>query len=248
VTRSTSQTLFVIATLSFAGSHLGCSGPPIPSTIKGEPICADYSIGASGDKLRGGLRYPVRMTILDDDDPVSKVFIYGKRTEDGPSPKTSLPDKDAEYKVEWAQCVNERATVAVNAPKAKSLRADSSTAYDCGEAQVYKTATLVTKKGDPASHVLTFEAPPKPDCWKDAKPDEAADAGTPDAAQATDAADAGAADADVADADVADANVADASAADADADVADATGADAAPAKGSGDKSADKPEEKKGEK
>lgn len=209
--------------------------------MKGEPICADYSIGASGSKLRGGLRFPVRLTILDDDDPVSKVLVYGKRSESDPSPKTALPDKDAEYKVEWAQCANEHATAAVNAPKAKSLRTESTTAYDCGEAVPYKTATLVTKKGDPASHVLTFEAPPKPECWQDAKPEEAVDAGAPDAAPAADVADAGAEDADVADSSAADAEASDAQAPDAEAP-------DAAPAKESGDKPADKPQEKAADK
>jgi hypothetical protein len=166
-----------IAAVSSAASFFGCSGPPLSSTITGDPVCADYSIGAGGAKLRGGLRFPVRVTILDDDDPVTKVLIYGKHSEGDPSPKLVLPDKDAEYKVDWAQCPNERATLPVNATKAKSLRTDAATAYDCGEAVSYKTATLVTKKGDPASHALKYEAPPKPECWMDTKPEEAVDAG-----------------------------------------------------------------------
>lgn len=206
-------------------------------------MCADYSIGTGGAKLRGGLRFPVRVTILDDDDPVTKVLVYGKHSEGDPSPKLVLPDKDAEYKVDWAQCPNEHATAPVNATKAKSLRAEGTTAYDCGEAVSYKTATLVTKKGDPASHALKYEAPPKPECWADTKPEEAADAGAPDATAAA---------AEVADAGTADAEPTDASATDAsatDADVKDAASAsDAAPAKEGGDKPAEKPADKPAEK
>lgn len=223
-------------TLSSVASVFGCSGPPVPSAITGEPLCTDYSIGVGGAKLRGGLRLPVRVTILDDKDPVTKVLVFGKHSESDPNPRLVLPDKNAEYKVEWSQCVNEHATAPANATKAKSLRTDSTAAYDCGEATVYKTATLVTKKGDPASHALVFEAPPKPECWTDTKPDEVADAGAPDAATpTTDIADAGSADAEVTDGAVADAEAPDAG-------VSDASSAgDAAPAKKSADKPADKP-------
>lgn len=207
------------------------------STITGEPVCTDYSIVAGGAKHKGGLRFPIRVTILDGDDPVTKVLIYGKRNEGDPNPKLVLPDKNAEYKVDWAQCGNERATAPVTTTKSKSPRGDGLTAYDCGEAKTYKTGTLATKKGDPASHALTFEAPPAADCWMDAKADPVvADAGAPDAAPATD----------VPDASVVDAEAPDASGVDAEA--ADAAATDAAPAKEGGDKPADKPAEKKDEK
>ncbi len=223
-------------------SVVGCSGPPVTSSITGEPLCADYSIGAGSVKLRGALRFPVRVTIYDGKNPVTKILVFGKHAESNPNPRVVLPDDNAEYKVEWSQCPNERATNPVNATKAQSMRSDGSTSYDCGEAAPYKTATLVTKKGDPASHALVFEAPPKPDCWMDAKPDELADAGAPDAtAPATDGADAGAADADVTDGAVADAEVPDAT-------TADASSSDASPAKKSGDKPADKPVEKPADK
>ncbi len=248
VTRVYSRSWLVLATLSLGALVVGCSGPPVPSTITGEPVCPDYSIGLGGTKLRGGLRFPVRVTILDDDDPVTKAIVYGKRAEGDPSPKVALPDKNAEYKVEWAQCANEHATAAVAATKSKSLRGEGSTSYDCGEAKPYKTATLVTKKGDPSSHALAFEAPPGMECWADAKPQDAADAGAPDAEApaTTEVADAGAADADVADASVNDASVSD-------AEAPDAAESDAAPAKEGGDKPAekkdanatDKPAEKK---
>lgn len=237
VTRSLHRSLISFAVVATFGSIAACAGPPVPSTITGEPVCTDYSIGSGGSKLKGGLRFPVRVTILDGDDPVTKVLIYGKRNEGDPNPKLVLPDKNAEYKVEWAQCGNERVTAAVTATKSKSLRSDSLTSYDCGEAKAYKTGTLSTKKGDPASHALTYEAPPEADCWKDEKLDAiVADAGAPDAAPAVEGQDAG----------LADAEAGDASAADAEAP--DAAAADAAPAKEGGDKPAEKKPEKAPEK
>jgi hypothetical protein len=242
VTRSIFSSWLAVVTLSSVASVLGCSGPPVPSTITGVPLCADYSIGLGGVKHRGGLQFPVRVTIIDDDEPVTKVLVFGKHADSDPNPRLVLPDKNAEYKVEWSQCVNERVTAPVTATKAKSLRTDSTTAYDCGEATAYKTSTLVTKKGDPASHALVFEAPPKPECWVDAKPEDVADAGAPDATTpATEMADAGASDAEVTDGAATDAEVPDASA-------VDAASGDAAPATKSPDKPADKPTEKPADK
>lgn len=238
MTRSIFRSLLAVVAFSTVASVVGCSGPPVTSSITGEPLCADYSIGAGGVKLRGALRFPVRVTIYSGKNPVTKVLVFGKHAESNPNPRVVLPDDNAEYKVEWSQCPNERATNPVNATKAKSLRSDASTSYDCGEAEPYKTATLVTKKGDLASHGLVFEAPPKPDCWMDAKPDELADAGVPDATTpAIEVADAGVADAEVADGAVADADVPDANA-------ADASTGDGAPATKSGNKPIEKPADK----
>jgi hypothetical protein len=238
VIRFLSRSIFSLTVLSMAS----CAGPPVSSAITGEPVCADYSIGVGGAKLKGGLRFPVRVTVLDDDDPITKVLIFGKHNASAPNPKLILPDTDATYKVEWSQCGNEHLTAAVTATKAKSLRTDGATAYDCGEAKVYKTGTLTTKKGDPASHALAFEAPPAAECWQDAKPDAVVDAGVPDAAPAAEIPDAGSADAEATDASVSDAEAPDGASSDA------STGADAAPAKEGGDKPAEKPAEKKEEK
>jgi hypothetical protein len=237
VTRSLQRSLLSFAVVATFGSIAACAGPPVSSAITGEPVCADYSIGTGGAKFKGGLQFPVRVTILDGDDPITKVLIYGKRNETDPNPKLILPDKNAEYKVEWAQCANERVTAAVTATKSKSLRNDSVTSYDCGEAKAYKTGTLSTKKGEPASHALTYEAPPEGTCWKDEKPDAVvADAGAPDAAPAAETQDAGAADAEAPDGGAAD------------AEAPDAAPPAAAPAKEGGDKPAEKKEEKAPEK
>ena len=228
--RSTLRSLFSLAILSSAAAVVGCSGPPVPSAISGDPVCPDYSIVAGGTKLRGGLRFPIRVTVLDDDDPVTKVIVFGKHAEGDPSPKLVLPDKNKEYKVEWSVCPNEHATAPVTATKSKSLRGEA-TAYDCGETKPYKTTTLTTKKGDPSSHALKFEAPEKIECWADVTANEVIDAGVADAAPVVETPDA-----DV----VADGGAADAEATDAGAVEA----ADAAPAKEGGDKPAEKTEKK----
>lgn len=184
----------------------------------------------------------MRVTIFDGKNAVTKVLVFGKHAESDPNPRVVLPDENSEYRVEWSQCPNERATNPVSATKAKSLRTDGSMMYDCGEAAPYKTATLVTKKGDAASHAIVFEAPPKPDCWMDTKPDELADAGTADAATAaTEVTDAGVADAEVMDGAIADAEVADANA-------PDGSSGGAAPATKSADKPVNKPAEKPADK
>jgi len=128
--------------------------------------------------MRGGLRQPVRVTVLDDGDVVTRVLIYGRRTESDPSPRLVLPDADAEYTVEWGQCENERAS----APLTGKPTEREAAGYECGNSPAYKTDKLVTKKGDRSPHPLAFVPPPKPDCWTDERPTEgAADAGAPDA-------------------------------------------------------------------
>ncbi|MEJ7733949.1 MAG: hypothetical protein WKG00_32735 [Polyangiaceae bacterium] len=82
-----------------------------------------------------------------------------------------LPDANEEYTVEWGQCENERAPRPVDdasATGAKSTatpRREGPVDYECGNSVVYKTDKLVTVRGNPASHALTYPPPPKPECW-----------------------------------------------------------------------------------
>lgn len=217
-----SRTAFALAAL-LAASLVACSNDQLRSGVTGEPVCPDFTLGGVDNKMRGGLRQPVQVRVLDDDDPVVRVLILGKRVEAEPSVRVILPDADAAYTVEWAQCSNERASVPLRAGKTQEREL---TAYECGEAKVYKTDPLVTKKGDRASHELTFQPPPNPACWTDERPAEPppAPAAAPDAG----AEDAGAEDAG---ADAAtDAAPADAGDAGADAGAAKPTGATDKPA------------------
>ncbi|MDI1450119.1 hypothetical protein [Polyangium sp. 6x1] len=185
------RSAFAVAAL-LAASLAACSNTQVPSTLTGEPVCADFTLGGATNKMRGGLRQPVRVTVLDDDEKVAHALILGKRAEGDPGVRLVLPDKDAEYKVEWSQCSNERASVPLRAGKTPEREL---TTYECGEAKAYKTETLITKKGDRASHTLTFQPPPNPSCWTDERPAEEPPKPAPEAAPPPEPADAGAEDA-----------------------------------------------------
>jgi hypothetical protein len=147
---------------------LGCAGAPFAAPLEGEPVCPDFKQGSV--LMAGGLRYPVRVQVLDGKHVLFKTLLPGLRTAGEKKPSTFIVDDNAEYTVEWAQCENEKApheaSAATHERKARGkMREDEGAGYECGEAKVYKTEKLVTKKHDPASHVLKFAPPPKPDCW-----------------------------------------------------------------------------------
>jgi hypothetical protein len=116
--------------------------------------------------MRGSLRFPVALTVRDGKDPITRATLTGRRSKDDPVSRILLADEDAEYELEWAQCENERA------PRARTLSRESKDAaeYACGNATVYKTDKLVTRKGDAASRTVHFAAPPKPECWESELP------------------------------------------------------------------------------
>src|SRR5262245_48199622 len=97
--------------LAQATLAIGCAGPPFASPIEGEPVCSDFEMGAGRVKMNGGLRFPVRMQLLEGKTVVMKLIIDGKRTADAAPARTYFSDDNAEYTVEWAQCANERAPV-----------------------------------------------------------------------------------------------------------------------------------------
>lgn len=155
-----------LALIASTALAMGCAGPPIPAPIEGEPVCSDIEIGAAHSKMIGGLTYPVRLRILDGKNVMMKMIISGKRTPADPPAHTLLPDDNAEYELEWAQCANERAPRSISsASKSRGAADKDMTAFDCGEATVYKTNKLVTKKHNAASHVFAIPPPPRTDCW-----------------------------------------------------------------------------------
>ncbi|XYI02861.1 hypothetical protein ACMHYB_25165 [Sorangium sp. So ce1128] len=147
-------------------SSAACGGPPTPSPIEGEPVCPDFEIGATRAPMRGSLRFPVTLTVLDGKNPITRTTLTGRRSKDDPASRVLLADEDAEYELEWAQCENQRA------PRARTLARDTkdTAEYACGNATVYKTDKLVTRKGDAASRTVRFAAPPKPECWESELP------------------------------------------------------------------------------
>lgn len=142
-----------------------CSGPPVPTPLTGEPICADFEVGATKTRLAGGLKNPVRLMITEGKSVLMKTTIVGLRTPTSTQTHLILPNDNGEYTVEWAQCENERAPRPVEGDREAKLGAKMATAYECGEAKVYKTETLKTTKGNLATHALAFPAPPKAQCW-----------------------------------------------------------------------------------
>ncbi|MEZ4297978.1 MAG: hypothetical protein R3B70_23680 [Polyangiaceae bacterium] len=177
-----------------------CAGPPLTSPIEGEPVCADIEVGAARVQMTGGLRFPVQVTIKRGDTVSFKTTVLGRRTAKELATRILLSDDDEKYTVEWGQCENERAPSPV---EGKGRDTKGSAHYECGTAAVYKTDELVTKKGDPKSHVITFAPPPNPACAESNAP-PAADAGAPDAG--SEPADAGAPDAEAAAEDAGDAD------------------------------------------
>jgi hypothetical protein len=179
--------LFALTTLSAIVLGTGCAGPPIPSPIEGLPVCPDFVTGNA--RMEGGLRFPVRLRVLEGKTVLYKTVLPGLRRPDDPTPKTFIVDDNAKYKVEWAQCSNPHAPRSVaelaHGPKAHDhAREGEGAAYDCGEAKVYKDdGVLETRKGDRASHVITYVQPPETACWtgeaKAAPAPAAIDAGAP---------------------------------------------------------------------
>jgi hypothetical protein len=165
-----------------------CSGPPVPSPIGGEPVCTDFEVGVGhATKMRGGLRFPVTLSVKQGKTVVGHATLRGLRSEKDKPASISLPDGNEEYTVEWAQCENETAPRPVTTEHAKKGAPDrgETAHYECGNATVYKTDKLVTKKGDISTHALTVPAPPKPACWVGdvaAKPASSGSAEAPPAA------------------------------------------------------------------
>ncbi len=112
--------------------------------------------------LKGSLKRPVNVRILEDDEPRWGRVLLGKRTPDDPHSKFVVEDDDEEYRVEWAQCVNEFAPKRVDYNDPNAQRGSG---YQCGDAEKYGESKLVVVEGDPSSRVIEWMPPPKPECW-----------------------------------------------------------------------------------
>jgi hypothetical protein len=155
--------LFLGSLLSLAACGLAaCGGPPLPSPMEDEPRCGDYE-STSHEKMAGGVRVPVELRILDGKKPVFTALIRGQRDQKAPKTQVMLPDADAEYTLEWAQCENKQAE--------RKAAEGQDPAYKCQGAKVYKTAKMVTKKGDAASRAVRYALPPDATCHIGALPD-----------------------------------------------------------------------------
>ena len=147
----------------------GCTNPSVAGEIKGEPVCPDFELGAARTKMKGSLKKPVQISVLEDDEVRWERVLLGKRTAEDADPKFVVEDGNETYNIRWAQCPN------VFAPQRVDLKMrpeDISSSYGCGEAVTYHEQQLEVRKGDPSSRVLEWVAPPEPACWTSAVPDE----------------------------------------------------------------------------
>lgn len=178
VHRATLVTTALISALPLALT--ACAGPPITSPIDDEPVCPDFEVGSSHTKMFGSLRFPVQLSIKNGSTVAFKTTLHGLRTKADLASRVLLADDNETFTLEWAQCENERAPKPV---EGSSREPKGIAKYECGNATVYKTEQLVTKKGDPASHKIVFATPPNAACWQGtAPPPPPPDAGAPDAA------------------------------------------------------------------
>jgi hypothetical protein len=155
MTRSTTLLCVVASAL-----EVGCSSPSAPALVKDEIVCPGFEHG--GQKMRGGLKQPVRLRVMDEDEVVATVMLFGVPDDKHPT-RFLLPDKEQEYNLEFAQCQNVRAPQPEEAAKGASKGAVQ---FVCNDPAVYTTVKHTTIKGDAASKEIVFPAPPVADCWQ----------------------------------------------------------------------------------
>jgi hypothetical protein len=140
-----------------------CAGPDLPVSVSGEPACPPYE--SAGEKMRGGLKHPVRLRVLAGERALSTHTLFGRVSEQAAPLRFLLPDDDAEYTLEWSQCPNERAPAPASADTKERPGKSVTTKYECGEGIVYAKVQHATKKGDAATRTLPMAPPPDAACW-----------------------------------------------------------------------------------
>ena len=135
----------------------GCGGTTVPYTFEGEPVCADFSVGTA-EPMQGGLKRPLHVAFKNGTEVVARVVLVGLRTADAAATPILLPDADAEYDVEWAECENERA------PGVVSKNKPFDTKFECGAFKPYGASKLATKKGE-SVRKIPVTPPAAPTCW-----------------------------------------------------------------------------------
>jgi hypothetical protein len=153
--------LRLITVMALAGSVCACTSTKLAGNIEGEPVCEDFEL-SGGNVMKGSLKYPVKVTILEDDDPLWERVVYGKRKADSKGTIFAIADDDEEYVVRFAQCPNQFAPKPVDAVTQTTDRVGS---YVCGEPEVYEETKLVIREGDASSRKIQWVTPPQGECW-----------------------------------------------------------------------------------
>jgi len=142
-----------------------CTSARVTATLDGEPVCADFEVGTTKTKLKGALKRPVKVTVLDGKTTVSERVVLGKRKKDDTAGVLVVQDENETYTVRFAQCSNEFAPQPIDASVGKDAkRRDDFTSYECGDAAVYKEVQVDVKAGKPESRVIAWQPPPEPGC------------------------------------------------------------------------------------
>ncbi len=146
------------------GGLTACEGPGLPSVVEGEPTCK--YLKQAGDPVKGSLRQPVRLRVMDGEEVIATQMLYGIPESSPQKTRFLLPDREQKYTLEWAQCKGERAPTPFDPrDKAAQQKSGATSGYDCTEVDVYATVEHSTQKGDVKSHELAWVAPPNPACW-----------------------------------------------------------------------------------
>jgi len=146
---------------------LGCTAQSVTGEIKGEPVCPDFAVGKTVTKMKGSLKQPVQVSILEDEEPRWQRVILGKRNAEDPNSKFVVPDSDETYNLRFAQCSNQFAPRPVDDKRPS----DDGGNYRCGETEVYHEVPLEIREGDASSRVFEWVVPPEPSCWTTQTPD-----------------------------------------------------------------------------
>jgi hypothetical protein len=155
----------LVALFAALGLTVACTSARVTATLDGEPVCADFEVGAAKAPLKGALRKPVKVTVLDGKTTVSERIVLGKRTPNDAASVLVVQDENETYSVRFAQCGNDFAPQPIGASVDKDAkRREDFTSYDCGDAAVYKEIPLEVKAGKPDSRVIPWQAPPEPAC------------------------------------------------------------------------------------
>ncbi len=141
-----------------------CTAARVSAPIDGEPVCADFLLGASKAPFKGALKRPVKVTVLDGSSVVSERVVLGKRIADEPSSLLVVEDDDEKYVVRFAQCENAFAPQPAGSAR-DGRQVEARTHYTCGSATMYKEIELVVVAGDVKSRAIPWQAPPQPECY-----------------------------------------------------------------------------------
>ncbi|MSP24354.1 MAG: hypothetical protein EXR75_04165 [Myxococcales bacterium] len=161
---------YSLSTLLAATLAGACTSARVSAPIEGEPVCADFVLGASQSAFKGALKQPVKITVLDGKSVVSERVVLGKRSASEPSSILVVEDDDESYVVRFAQCDDGFAPQPADAAR-DARQAEARTHYACGDATMYKEIDLKVISGDVASRAIVWQVPPNAACYGEKTPD-----------------------------------------------------------------------------